>query len=89
MFFIVLLNLLGCNNKSVPIKESQTMDYFERILPAFSPLAEEDVMLSTLAYIDDIITKEGNKDIKSIYYNKAQLLYKMKRHDEALNVCIK
>jgi tetratricopeptide (TPR) repeat protein len=86
MFFIISLNFLGCNNKSVPIKESQAMDYFERILPALSPLAEEDVMLSTLAYIDDIITKEGNKNIKSIYYNKAQLLYKMKRYNEALNV---
>jgi tetratricopeptide (TPR) repeat protein len=39
--------------------------------------------------MDSIIDKEGNKNIKSIYYNKAQLLYRLKEYDAALDTLYK
>jgi tetratricopeptide (TPR) repeat protein len=69
-----------------PIEEAHLKEYTERFAEAFSPSAEDDIILSTIAYMDNIITQEGNKSIRSIYYNKAELLYKLKRYNEALAV---
>jgi len=81
LFFIVLV---GCN-KPIQEKKSQLEEYIERCLPAYNPAADEELILSTIAYMDNIIIKEGNKNIKTIYYNKAILLYMIKRYNEALD----
>jgi tetratricopeptide (TPR) repeat protein len=87
ILFLFLAILTGCNNdKQMTAKETQAKAYMERISQAFSPSAEDGVILSTISYLDNIIAQEGNKNIKSIFYNKAQLLYKLKRYDEALEV---
>jgi tetratricopeptide (TPR) repeat protein len=79
----IFVLIMGCN-KVGPSEEVRLKEYSERFTEASSPFAEEDVILSTIEYIDNIITQEGNKNIQSIYYNKAGLLYKLKRYDEAL-----
>jgi tetratricopeptide (TPR) repeat protein len=45
---------------------------------------DEEVILDEIKYMDSVIGIEGDKKIKSIYYNKAQLLYKLKKYDEAV-----
>jgi tetratricopeptide (TPR) repeat protein len=79
----VLLLVFSCAKELSVIpapKSAQAKDFAEHLLKAF----DESSIISTISYIDTIIEKEGNKNIKSIYYNKAQLLYKIKRFDEAL-----
>ena len=45
---------------------------------------EEQIIFDEIAYMDGIIESEGNRNIKSIYYNKAQLLYRLKKYDDAM-----
>jgi tetratricopeptide (TPR) repeat protein len=70
-------------------KETLINEYIKRYSEADSPFAAEDIIISTIAYTDEIISKKGNKYIKSIYYDKARLLFKLKRYNEALDALFK
>jgi len=83
IFSLLVVLFEGCNkttHENILLKE-----YTEYCLPAFNSLADDDLILKTIAYMDNIIAKEGNNNITTIYYNKAALLYKLKRYDEALD----
>ena len=82
--FLLIMLLTGCNRTAYENKDLFT-EYTERILEAFLPFADETILLSTIEYIDEIIANESNKNITSIYYDKARLLYMLKRYDDALN----
>jgi tetratricopeptide (TPR) repeat protein len=47
---------------------------------------DEAVILDEIKYMDSVIEIEGDKKITSIYYNKAQLFYKLKKYDDAVAV---
>jgi tetratricopeptide (TPR) repeat protein len=64
-------------------QEALANDYLERFIEAVLPHTDEDTILSTIAYMDEIIAKEGNKSFIDIYYDKARLLYRLKRYNEA------
>ena len=63
----------------------QQSEYIQRISKA---LFSNDVVFisSTIDYIDAIIRLDGHTAILSIYYDKARLLYRLKRFDEALEM---
>ena len=85
IFCFVFVVFVGCNETKQE-KEKFFKEYTEHYTEANSPFANEDIIVSTIAYIDGIIAKEGNKNIVNIYYDKAGLLYKLKRYNEALDV---
>jgi tetratricopeptide (TPR) repeat protein len=77
---------MACNkNESISANESKSNEFSRRFSQAFSSV-DEKLIISTITYMDILIKQEGNKNIASIYLNKAQLLYKLKRYDEALEV---
>jgi len=45
---------------------------------------DTEIIENTLSFIDKLIDQNEFKDLSSIYYNKAQLLNKLKRTDEAI-----
>jgi tetratricopeptide (TPR) repeat protein len=86
IFFVFLL-LIGCSKKhNNTIKEQPSTFLDEYLLRIHTALitTDEETVLSTIKYIDDIILSK-NTEIASIYYNKAQLLYKIKRYNDALD----
>ena len=85
-FFFTIAVLTGCNATK---KEDFYNEYEKRYGEAYSLFADEDIILSTIAYMDRIIAKEGNKNIIGIYYDKARLLFKLKRYNEALEELFK
>lgn len=86
IFVTVFLVFTGCNKISAEQeRESLLREYTERYMQANSPFADDATILSTIAYMDSINEKERNRNITSIYYNKAGLLFKLKRYDEALD----
>lgn len=70
MFFV----LSGCN-----IKQTSYMQKYASGMEAKQVTDLED----TIAYIDNFIASGGGKDIPTAWYNKAQLLYKLGRMEEA------
>ena len=86
VFLIVFLSLFtGCKKVTVEdTKESLFKEYSEHYLLANSPFADTDQILSAIEYMEDIIEKEGNKNVTSIYYDKARLLFRLKQYDDAL-----
>jgi tetratricopeptide (TPR) repeat protein len=94
VFILFFIMFLGCIRTSKPesisTEENSTQynEYLERFFPAISPFADDDLLLSTLTYIDEIVAKEGNKKINSIYYDKARILYKLDQYDEALDALL-
>jgi tetratricopeptide (TPR) repeat protein len=86
-FFFIIAVFSACNGK----KEKETLinEYIKRYSEADSPFAAEDIIISTIAYMDETISKKGNKYIKNIYYDKARLLFKLKRYNEALDALFK
>jgi len=84
-FFFIVIMFSDCSRK----KEIFYNDYVKRYSEADSPFADENVIISTIAYMDEIIAKEGNENIISIYYDNARLLFKLKRYNEALDVLFK
>jgi tetratricopeptide (TPR) repeat protein len=84
IFCLLLVALFGCNkNKSVAFPDPSSTDYLKRFSQALIS-DNKDFVLSTIIYMDNLIEKEGDKSIRSIHYNKAQLLYKIKQYDRAL-----
>jgi tetratricopeptide (TPR) repeat protein len=88
IFFFVITVFSNCNGKKEG-KETLLNEYLEHYREAESPFADEDIIISTIIYMDEIIAKEGNKNIISIYYDKARLLFKLKRYNEALDELFK
>ena len=85
VFLCILIMFVGCNKTATEKqKEAFFKEYLDRYVQANSPFADEDLILSTITFMDGIIEKEGNKNITSIYYDKATLLFKLKQYDEAL-----
>ncbi|MDR1839677.1 MAG: hypothetical protein LBQ93_08880 [Treponema sp.] len=78
-----LLSIMMCR------KTTNTEEYFERFFQASSPFADEEMIMSTISYMDSIISKEGNKKIESIFYDKARLLFLLRQYDEALEELFK
>jgi hypothetical protein len=78
----VLAVFSGCNDKKQE-QEALIKEYLERFIEASSFLADEDTIVSFIAYLDGIIAKEGNKNIIGLYYDKARFLYMLKRYNEA------
>jgi len=84
--FLAIAVLTGC---SAAKKEEYYNEYVKRYSEAEFPFADEDKIVSTIAYMDEIIAKDSNKNIKSIYYDKARLLFRLKRYNEALEELFK
>ena len=86
IFFLVFFVLFaGCKKVATEnVKGSFLEEYSERYVKANSPFVDESLILSTIAYMDGIIEREGNKRIESIFYDKARLLFRLKQFDEAL-----
>ena len=82
---IILYLLLNCIRENIEEK-TQYIIFFEQYAQAISPFADKNQISATILLIDDIIEKEGNKNILIIHYYKAQLYYKNKQYDEALEV---
>jgi tetratricopeptide (TPR) repeat protein len=85
LYFVIAV-LTGC---SATKKESVYNEYIKRYGEAASPFADKDTIVSTIAYMDGIIAKEGNKNVISIYYDKASFLFKLKRYNEVLEELFK
>jgi hypothetical protein len=66
--------LSGCN-----IKQTSYMQKYANGMES----KQVTVLKTTIEYIDNFIASGGGKDIPTAWYNKAQLLYKLGRMDEA------
>jgi tetratricopeptide (TPR) repeat protein len=84
VFILVMIVFVGCN-KTKEKREMFIMEYYERFSQAYLPFADEKIIITTIAYMDDIISKEGNKNIFLIYYDKAGLFFKLEQYDKALD----
>jgi tetratricopeptide (TPR) repeat protein len=78
----VLITLVGCN-KSTTFANSSSNEYLDRFSQALIS-NDENFILSAIIYIDNLIESGGENEVGSIYYNKAQLLYKIKHYNKAL-----
>jgi tetratricopeptide (TPR) repeat protein len=84
IFYIVLFSFLffSCTDKSTKGDLEIQDEYFQRFFDALSS-NDENVISSTIEYIDNIII-ENDKTVLSAYYDKARLLYKLRKYNEAL-----
>ena len=64
--------------------ERKKDEYRKRFFAALSS-TDVNTISSTVEYINNIIVVEKDSYILSIFYDKARLLYKLKRYDEALD----
>jgi tetratricopeptide (TPR) repeat protein len=78
----VLITLIGCN-KSTTFTNSSSDEYLYRFSQALIS-NDENFILSTIIYMDNLIESGDENKVRSIYYNKAQLLYKIKQYNKAL-----
>jgi tetratricopeptide (TPR) repeat protein len=89
VIILLIIILIRCNKTvdktSIIENDEQYNEYLEHYIPALSSLADDNTLLSTITYIDDLIEKGKHEKIKDIYYDKAKLLYKLKKYDDALN----
>jgi hypothetical protein len=87
IFCVAIFFISGCsNNDSSPsrvISEDEITKYIESIHKAFVSRDTKDIE-SSIKYIDNIIKKEGESKILSIYYDKARLLYLQEKYNDAL-----
>jgi hypothetical protein len=73
---------MGCYEKESESIHSHE-NFQSRYLLGMST-TDAEAVIDVIKYIDSIIEADGNKRIKSIYYNKAQLFYRLKKYDEAM-----
>jgi tetratricopeptide (TPR) repeat protein len=83
--FVYILCYLGCYAER-DNKTAYSYDNFQNHYLRAMSTTNMDVVIDEINYLDSIIKTEGNKHIKSIYYNKAQLYYRLKKYDDALEV---
>jgi tetratricopeptide (TPR) repeat protein len=77
---MTLLLFGGCENKKLGSSREKQDEYVQKIGEALSS-DNISVISSTIDYIDNISNRDS---FASIYYDKARLLYKLKKFDEAL-----
>jgi tetratricopeptide (TPR) repeat protein len=83
-----LLSIMMCK-ETTHNNDKLFESYSERFFQACSPFADEELIISTISYMDSIISKEGNNKIESIFYDKARLLFLLRQYDEALEELFK
>ncbi len=75
--------ILSCSKRPANSQlDKSDKEYFEKFYAALSS-KDTTYIESTIHYIDEKLS-EGKSNIASIHYNKAQLLYRLRRYDEAL-----
>jgi len=87
IIYLCLFLFISCYAKKSPEMGNQNdewIDYFARINHAEITNDEQEINL-TIKYIDSIIEKSGEKDIFSIYYDKARLLFRLKKYNEVFD----
>jgi tetratricopeptide (TPR) repeat protein len=80
---LIIFLMIGCTNKSIKMPRLDKDEYLESFFSALSS-NDEKIICLTIDYINSIIMVNGEKTINSIYYDKARLLYKLGRFDEAV-----
>lgn len=85
--YILILFIIysGCEKNNQVKDISFWNNYIQRITEALSHNADEKTIISTIMFIDEIIKNEDNLNNSTIYYNKAKLLFKLQRYDDALD----
>jgi tetratricopeptide (TPR) repeat protein len=83
--FLSVLCCLGCYKEKKNKIIHDYSDFQSHYLRGIST-TDMEVVADEIKYMDSIIKSEGNKNVKSIYYNKAQLYYRLKKYDDAIAV---
>jgi tetratricopeptide (TPR) repeat protein len=86
-FCLITFLIFGCSGREINSPKSNSGDemstYADKINNAFAFKDTENIE-SAIEYLDKIIEKEGDSQILSIYYDKAQLLYLQGKYNDAL-----
>ncbi|GMO17450.1 MAG: hypothetical protein Ta2A_26340 [Treponemataceae bacterium] len=83
LYFVFMI--LSCSVKRPANSSTEDVDrFFVQLSQALSS-DDENLVKEAIDSADKIIAASSNTIIKSIYLNKAQLLYKIKLYDDALN----
>ncbi|MBF9018285.1 MULTISPECIES: M48 family metallopeptidase [unclassified Oceanispirochaeta] len=85
----IIIILILCSLLSATWAETQQEDVLSEYSRVFGLEASRsndfDEIMNGIRYIDNLLTKNEAKVITSIYYNRAQLYYKLGEYDEAIN----
>ncbi len=82
VLLILVLIMFGCD-KTEKLSDEELKEYLY-FFHEVNTSNDRDKIISGIEYIDSLIENGMEKDIHSLYYNKAQLLYKLGDYKDAI-----
>ena len=88
LFFIMLVLFVSCGASDSARSENRNKEYEEYMRILGWAMVSNDISEINYAikYVNDIIERDGEKYIHSIYYDKARLLFRTGKYSEALEI---